>query len=76
MNLFDDTRIEVSFDKLIKTDFCQKKAATKRSEDEEFNPFSTSPQQIGHGQVLTSTVMHAITMDKLVKFLTQRKNKD
>ena len=43
LNLFDDTRIEMSFDKLNKVDFCTKKVVHKFSEEEDFNPFSTAP---------------------------------
>jgi len=33
----------------------------------DFNPYSLDPQDIGHGQVLTSSVMHAVTLQQLVK---------
>lgn len=32
----------------------------------DFNPYTLDPQTIGKGQVLTSTVMHAVTMQELV----------
>ncbi len=35
----------------------------------DFNPYSLDPQDIGLSQVLTSTVMHAVTMQHLVKLL-------
>ena len=76
LNLFDDARIELSFNRLIKTDFCTKKPFEKMKDEVEFNPFSLEPQVIGQGQVLTSTVMHAITMVRLVKILQERKNQD
>ena len=76
LNLFDDTRIEMSLDKLTKTDFCSKKPYERAEDEIEFNPFSLDPQVIGHGQVLTSTVMHAVIMARLVKLYTERKNVD
>lgn len=33
----------------------------------DFNPYSLDPQDIGHKQVLTSTVMHAVTLQNLLK---------
>ena len=33
----------------------------------DFNPYSLDPQDIGHKQVLTSTVMHSVTLEHLVK---------
>lgn len=33
----------------------------------EFNPYSLDPQDIGHNQVLTSTVMHAVSLQHLIK---------
>lgn len=33
----------------------------------DFNPYSLDPQDIGHNQVLTSTVMHAVSLQHLIK---------
>ena len=38
----------------------------------EFNPYSLDPQDLGLGQVLTSTVMHAVTLQHLLEPLLQR----
>ena len=75
LNLFDDTRIESSFSRLNKEHFCTKRPI-ERLEDDDFNPYSLDPQVIGQGQVLTSTVMHAVTMARLVKILEDRKTQD
>ena len=76
LNLFDDMRIEMSLNKFDKADFCTKQVFDSRKDEVEFNPYSLDPQVIGYGQVLTSTVMHAVTMAKLVKALTDRKTND
>ena len=76
LNLFEDARIEMSLGRIMKTDFCTKKPHERVADEVEFNPFSLDPQQIGMGQVLTSTVMHAITMARLVRELSKIKDKD
>lgn len=43
LNLFDDTRIEMSFNRLVKTDFCTKRPYEKAQDEVEFNPFSLDP---------------------------------
>ena len=43
LNLFDDTRIEMSLDRINKADFCHKKPYEKAEDEEEFNPFSLDP---------------------------------
>ena len=68
LNLYDDTRIEMSLDRIKKAYFCHMKPPEKTDEKEiPFVPYSLDPQVIGYEQVLTSSVMHAITLAKLVK---------
>ena len=43
LNLFEDTRIEMSFNKLNKVDFCSKKPYERAEDEVEFNPFSLDP---------------------------------
>mmetsp|Transcript_4455 Transcript_4455/g.5499 ORF Transcript_4455/g.5499 Transcript_4455/m.5499 type:complete len:96 (-) Transcript_4455:900-1187(-) len=43
LNLFDDARIETSFSKVIKLDFCTKKPFERMEDEVEFNPFSLDP---------------------------------
>ena len=72
LNVFDDLRIEMSLNRLNKEDFCTKKPFERLKDEVEFNPFSLDPQVIGYGQVLTSSVMHAITMAKLIPRFQER----
>lgn len=44
LNLFDDARIELSLERIIKTDFCTKKPYERVEDEVEFNPFSLDPQ--------------------------------
>ena len=43
LNLFDDTRIEMSLQRFNKVDFCLKKPHEGVHDEEEFNPFSLDP---------------------------------
>ena len=74
LNLYDDLRIEQSLDRIQKAYFCHKKPYENAEDEVPFVPYSLDPQVIGYNQVLTSSVMHAITLSKLVKPLELRKN--
>ena len=66
LNLFSDPKISKIFDTLDKQDFCQQKFDNNKMKWVEFNPYSLDPQEMGHNQVLTSTVMHAVTLQQLL----------
>lgn len=73
LNLFDDPQIEQVLGSLDKVDFCTPRHPHVRLG---FNPYSLDPQNIGHRQVLTSSVMHAITMRHLISTLLESTGKD
>jgi len=77
LNLFTDQKIEFVIRNLDKADFCQQKSVDSfKKKIPDFNPYSLDPQDMGHNQVLTSTVMHAVTMQELLepfKGLTHKK---
>ena len=57
----------MSLDRIQKAYFCHKKPYEKEEDEVPFVPYSLDPQVIGYDQVLTSSVMHAMTLSKLVK---------
>ena len=68
LNIYSDERIHTILSTLDKADFCQKKSVeSMKDKIPDFNPYSLDPQDIGHNQVLTSTVMHAVSLQHLIK---------
>ncbi|TNV86822.1 hypothetical protein FGO68_gene3735 [Halteria grandinella] len=64
LNIYTDSRdIDPAFKHLDKRDFCIPKKNATNAED--FNPYTVDPQNIGHNQCFTSTVMHAISLQVL-----------
>jgi protein-L-isoaspartate O-methyltransferase len=63
LNLFEDLRIEKALATFDKADFCKRINPHVKFG---FNPYSLDPQNIGSHQVLTSSVMHAITLKHLL----------
>jgi protein-L-isoaspartate O-methyltransferase len=69
LNLYEGNTaplIDFIFKHLDKSDFCQPKF---QSGEPLKSVYSLDPHPTGHGQVLTSTVMHAVSLGKLLPHL-------
>jgi len=67
LNLYDCANIDQVFKILDKSHFCQAKYKDGKPQ----SVYTLDPQPTSHGQVLTSTVMHAISLQKLKPFFKE-----